>query len=521
MYRVWRMSVCLLMLCMIVPSLQSAIAQDGTQASQTGQGDEATQAKLEQMLAPIALYPDSLLSQVLMAATYPDQVAEAAEWSNENQSLEGDAAVKAVEDKDWDPSVASLVAFPMALSMMGDKPDWVAELGDTFLANPDGVMDTIQVLRKKAQDEGNLKSNEQQTVSVQEVQPEAPQSSSQQSVVVNQAPATQTQVIVIEPTDPQVVYVPAYNPTVVYGPWWYPSYPPPFYYPPPPRYGFYGGLATGIGFGVGCAISNSLWGGFNWGRNDIDINVNRYNNINVNKRLDVNRTDVSWKNDVRKDRRNVSIDQNKRNEMRNRTSSSDKREAFRGRTADRDAAMASLQNRGLDPAKERSQLSGRGGDQVRNQVRQVERNNPLERNQNLSGARDRSGAQNRISNQERAAAQQRLSERGGGNFQNAYNNRGNAAAESLRNRSPQSREFSRPATNNMQNRMPERSVSRPQTSQAFSGMGDRGAATRMQAQRGELSRGSAGGFQRGGGGGGRSFSGGGGGMRGGGGGRRR
>jgi hypothetical protein len=474
--------------------------------------DEAEQAKLEQILAPIALYPDSLLSQVLMAATYPDQVAEAAEWSTQNPSMEGDAAVKAVQDKNWDPSVASLVAFPMALSMMGEKPDWVYELGDTFLANPDGVMDTIQTLRRKAQDQGNLESNEQQTVTVQEAPVPASQNSTQQNVVVDQAPAAQQQIIIIEPTNPEVIYVPAYNPTVVYGPWWYPNYPPPFYYPPPPRYGFYGGLATGIGFAAGIAIGDALWGDCNWGHNDIDIDVNRYNNINANNRLEVNQTDVSWKNEVRQDRRNVSVDQTQRNEIQNRVSSSDKREAFRGRTADRDAALASLQNRGIDPAKERSQLTGTGGDQVRDRVSQIDQSNQLQRTQDLSGARERAAAQSGFSNQDRAAAQQRLQDRSGRNLQNSYGDRGNAAAENLRNRSAQSRDFDRANASQVQNRIQQRPSAQPQHSSAFNGLGDGGASTRMQAQRGSMSRqSSASGLSRGGSGGGRSVGGGGGG----------
>ena len=135
-----------------------------------------------------------------MASTYPEQVKEAAAWSKGNPEQKGDDAVKAVQDKDWDPSVASLVAFPQALVMMGDKPDWVKQMGDAFLAEPDKVMDTVQGLRKKAKDAGNLENNDQQKVVVD--------SSSSQTVIV------------IEPSNPEVIYVPTYNPTVVYGTWW-------------------------------------------------------------------------------------------------------------------------------------------------------------------------------------------------------------------------------------------------------------------------------------------------------------
>jgi hypothetical protein len=231
--------------------------------------------QLDQLMAPVALYPDSLLSQILMGATYPDDIAAAAKWSAAHTSESGDAAVKAVEGESWDPSVKSLVAFPSVMDMMGRQPDWVKSVGDAFLAQPDGVMDSVQRLRTQAQKAGNLKSTPQQTV---------------KSTTTD----TNKTVVVIEPADPQVVYVPSYNPTVVYGAWSYPSYPP-YYYPPPPGSVFATALVSGIGFGLGVAAVNSMWGGFNWGHNDVDIDVNRYNNINVNNRIDNARNNnVSW-----------------------------------------------------------------------------------------------------------------------------------------------------------------------------------------------------------------------------------
>jgi hypothetical protein len=149
--------------------------------------------------------------------------------------------VKTVEDHSWDPSVKSLVAFPQVLGTMKQDPDWVQNVGDAFLAQPDAVMDSVQRLRVAAHKEGNIESNEQQ------------------KVVVEEASQTQQSVIVIEPADPQVVYVPTYNPTVVYGTWWYPLYPP-VYIPPPPGYVFGTALASGIAFGIGIGITNALWG---------------------------------------------------------------------------------------------------------------------------------------------------------------------------------------------------------------------------------------------------------------------
>ncbi|WP_334161491.1 DUF3300 domain-containing protein, partial [Achromobacter insolitus] len=224
-------------------------------------------AQLDQLMAPVALYPDSLLSQILMGATYPDDVAAAAKWSAAHTSESGDKAVQAVEGESWDPSVKSLVAFPSVMDMMGRQPDWVKSVGDAFLAQPEAVMDSVQRLRKQAQKAGNLKSTPQQTVKT--------------------TTENEKTVVVIEPADPQVVYVPSYNPTVVYGTWAYPSYPP-YYYPPPPGSMFATSLVAGIGFGLGVAAINSMWGDANWGHGDIDIDVDRYNNINVNNRIDRN-----------------------------------------------------------------------------------------------------------------------------------------------------------------------------------------------------------------------------------------
>ena len=155
------------------------------------QGESPTYSKeqLDQLLAPIALYPDSLLTQVLMAATYPAQMAQAASWLNARPNDKGDAAVTKAESQGWEPSVTSLVAFPQVLATMGQKPEWVQDLGDAFLAQPTDTMDAVQRLRQAAQAAGTAESNEQQKV-----------------VVEN--PTPQQTVIVIEPAQPQVVYVP-------------------------------------------------------------------------------------------------------------------------------------------------------------------------------------------------------------------------------------------------------------------------------------------------------------------------
>jgi len=245
-----------------------AIAQTGGEAS-TGEAapkDEAPSLKpeeLEQLVAPIALYPDSLVSQVLMASTYPVEVVQADRWAKQNKSVKGDALTKILEKQPWDPSVKSLVNFPQVLSMMSEKLDWTSKLGDAFLAHQKQVMDAIQKLRGKAKSEGNLETTEEQTVVVKE--------------------EAQTQVIVIESSSPEVVYVPTYNPTVVYGAWPYPAYPPYYYYPP----GYVAGTAAlSFGLGVACGAAwGYAWGGCNWGHGDVDIDVDRnsFRNTNIDR----------------------------------------------------------------------------------------------------------------------------------------------------------------------------------------------------------------------------------------------
>ncbi|WP_191577255.1 DUF3300 domain-containing protein [Achromobacter insolitus] len=254
---------------LITVTLLSASAATLAQSSFTKQ-------ELDQMLAPVALYPDALLSQLLMASTYPEDVAAAAAWSSKNTTLSGDAAVKAVQDQPWDPSVMSLAGFPSVLDMMGRQPDWVRSVGDAFLDQPEDVMSSVQRLRTQAKNAGTLQTNAQQKVSTQE--------------------AGGNTIVTIEPASPTVVYVPTYNPTTAYGTWAYPSYPP-AYYPPPVGSAFASAMVSGLAWGTGIAIADSLWGGFDWGHNDVDIDVNRYNNINVNRRIDASRGNVNWNHD--------------------------------------------------------------------------------------------------------------------------------------------------------------------------------------------------------------------------------
>jgi hypothetical protein len=321
------------------------------------QAEDATfsEAELDQMMAPIALYPDALLAQILMAATYPADVAEAVIWSKDHPDLDGDAAVEAVQDKSWDPSVMSLVAFPQVLAMAGEQPDWVQDMGDAFLADSEAVMDTVQKLRNKAREEGNLETTEQQKVIIEE-------------------PSSSETVVIIEPADPQVVYVPSYNPTVVYGTWWWPHYTPWYYRPV--GYGFGSAVVRGIGFGIGVGITNALWGGCHWGRGhgSIDINVNRYNNININRnKLDVNKKTTNWTHNSNNRRGVPYRDEKSRQKFENKRAGANQREDFRGRDAQRDKALATLDKRGVDPAEGRKALKGAGGDKTRDLVSKANR----------------------------------------------------------------------------------------------------------------------------------------------------
>ena len=206
-----------------------------------------SQQQLDQMLAPIALYPDPLLSQVLMASTYPLEVVEAARWSKANPNLGGDDAVRAVQQMNWDPSVKSLVAFPRVLQVMDGNLEWTERLGDAFLAQQTQVMDTVQNLRRKAYAAGNLRSNDQARVE------------------------TQGEIIVVEPATPEVIYVPYYDPLVVYGAWWWPDYPPFFWVPWPCYY-----VHSGFAWGVGIIITTGFFFG------DCDWHHHRVAVVNVN-----------------------------------------------------------------------------------------------------------------------------------------------------------------------------------------------------------------------------------------------
>jgi hypothetical protein len=244
--------LCLIALAMVTPTASQAQQYYAASNNQIVAAAPLSQDQLDALLAPIALYPDQLLAQILMASTYPNDVSEAARFVRANPSLTGAALDQALQNQNWDPSVLSLAAYPQVLLMMNDMLDWTQQLGQAFLANQQQVMDTVQMLRSRALAAGNLQSTPQQTV------------------------IDQGGVIDIEPAQPQYVYVPVYDPTEIYGPW-SDSYVPFYWYPP----AFYGypelgsAISVGIFFGTACRIDYNHWGWArpNWRGHDIDVNV--------------------------------------------------------------------------------------------------------------------------------------------------------------------------------------------------------------------------------------------------------
>jgi hypothetical protein len=206
---------------------------------QAPQGQPLTADQLDQLVAPIALYPDALVAQILAAATYPTQVVEADRWRQAQGDAPAEQIGAAADSRNWDPSVKALVAFPTVLAQMDKNLQWTTDLGNAYYNQPQDVMDSVQAMRQKAQAAGQLRSSQQQTVT-------------------NEGGA-----IAIAPANPAVVYVPVYNPWAVYGAP-FPMYPGYYYYPPPGI--FFGGLAIGFGIGIGIGLfSHWGWGWGHWG----------------------------------------------------------------------------------------------------------------------------------------------------------------------------------------------------------------------------------------------------------------
>ena len=242
--------VCVIALLFGDGALVSRAQETQPQAAATLPADQ-----LDSLVAPIALYPDPLLSQVLVASTYPLEVIQLQQWLAQHKDLKDKALADAVQKENWDPSIQALAALPDVVKQLADNIKWTTDLGNAVLAQQSDVMDAVQRMRQKAESTGSLKSSDQLKVETQVVEDKS--------------------VIVIQPTNPEVVYVPSYNPTVVYG-----AAP---YYPYPSMYYPTGGLLLSFGVGVAMgAFWSGGWGyGCGWGGGG-SINVNNNNNFGRN-----------------------------------------------------------------------------------------------------------------------------------------------------------------------------------------------------------------------------------------------
>jgi hypothetical protein len=262
-----RCALALLVLCPGTLTAQQPPAPTPPPAD-TAAAKPLTADQLQSLVAPIALYPDDLLAQTLVASTYPLEVVQLQQWLAKHPDLKDKALADSVAKQPWDPSIQSMAAVPEVVKRLAEDIQWTTDLGNAFLAQQPDVMSAVQAMRKKAQDKGALKSNEQQKVETQTVENKT--------------------VIVVESANPEVVYVPSYNPTVVYPP---PVYPyPPIYYPP-----YYAGQAF-VSFSFGVMMGAAIWGGAcchaGWGGNNIYINNNNnFNQINRGDRNQINTGD--------------------------------------------------------------------------------------------------------------------------------------------------------------------------------------------------------------------------------------
>ncbi len=239
-------------------------------AAATAEAPPIPADQLDSLVAPIALYPDPMLSQTLVASTYPLEIIQLQQWLGKNKGLKDKALADAVAKQDWDPSIQAMAALPEVVKQLSENIKWTTDLGNAFLAQQNDVMDAVQRMRKKANDAGNLKSSEQQKVETKVIESK--------------------QVIVIQQASPEVVYVPSYNPTVVYGA---PVYPyPPIAYPPVGYYAAGMAISFGVGMAMGAAWGGGGWGyNNNWGGGNNNININTNNNFVKNS--NANRQNVS------------------------------------------------------------------------------------------------------------------------------------------------------------------------------------------------------------------------------------
>ncbi len=393
------------------------------------------QEELDQLLAPIALYPDSLLAQIFMASTYPLEVVQADRWVKDNNGLQGDALAAALENKNWDPSVKSLVNFPDVLGTMSSKFDWTQKMGDAFLSQQKDVMDTVQKLRKKAQEQGNLKTSEQQVVK-----------DDQQSIV-------------IESADSNGTYIPYYDPYSVYGGWWWPAYPPYYWHlrddlVRPTPYSLRDRVQNGPAWGY-------AKGGCNWRNGTVDIDASR--NLNLNQRI--NRDSLTrnyqktgqldqngrgtWQHNP-DDRKGVAYRDQATAQRYNRTSAAEavqSREAYRGRT-EPGRQIPGRDGTGQVRIEPTRQVPDRVGTEQGRQ--DISAGEVIQRRQNIDSARANRPDNRQVSAQrpqvDQRPASRNMSNRGdafgginNGSAARNYSNRGQMSRQSMPSAQPQMR----------------------------------------------------------------------------------
>jgi len=285
-YRVPVVAAALTLLA-VGPGVNStAFAQQAPQYTQQAQQSQQAQQQqfnvqqINQLVAPIALYPDNLLGQILAASTYPLEIVVAARWSSSNQNVSGQALEDAMQLQSWDPSVKALTAVPQVLQMMSEKLEWTQQLGSAYLAQPDDIAAAVQRLRARADASGNLKETKQIKVRREPAPPPPP------AYAGDPLPP---EYIVIEPYEPDYLYVPVYDPYVVYGPWPYPAWRPFYWYPP-------GYVAVGIiGFGAPCIVGAAIWANYSWRTRSVIVDVHKFDKFHHTKLASLGGGSQQWK----------------------------------------------------------------------------------------------------------------------------------------------------------------------------------------------------------------------------------
>lgn len=258
--RIRMLSACAAVFGMLNGSVMPAFAQAPGEVSETAAapGPALSQGQLQQLVAPIALYPDSLLTHVLMGATYPFEIVQAARWRDGNPNVTGPDLEQAMQEQPWDESVKALTAFPQVLTMMNEKLDWTQQLGEAFLADQQAVFAAVQALRQRAETAGNLKT-------------------SKELRVTRTARDDGSYYTVIDTPQPDEIYVPVYDPTIVYGAWPYDDYPPYYWYPRGWR------RDRLFWFGTAIVLGTALWAVWNWRSRSLAVDARRFNAFNRTK----------------------------------------------------------------------------------------------------------------------------------------------------------------------------------------------------------------------------------------------